>query len=545
MACSDEPSSGDRAVAPAAQTLSADIATAVRARIDDAEAAGERLTAAEQAEIRAFYEPTAFAPVWVDASGSPGSAAREALATLRAASDDGLDPATYHVDLLGRLEAELTAGVRTASASAEFDAALSASMLRFARHLHLGRIDPRSIGYRLKVRQEDHDFVAMLRTAIARGAVAEIGSALAPPILQYRNLRAALSRYRSLAADPNLPKVPPAPRSVHPGDEYASSAALARLLVAIGDLPPDQAAPPASARYEGAIVEGVKRFQTRHGLEPDGVIGRRTQAALDVPVAGRVRQIELALERLRWLPDLGDRRFAAINIPMFRLWVWDSIPPDGAPAFGMGVIVGRALDTETPVFVEDMRELIFKPYWNVPSSILREEILPILGRDPDYLEREQMEIVRGPGDDAIVVEPTADNIARLARGALRLRQRPGSRNALGLVKFVFPNEENVYMHGTPAQGLFARSRRDFSHGCVRVEDPVRFAEWALAGQADWNRDRILQAMDGADSFHVRLTRPVQVILFYTTAVVMPEDGAIHFAEDIYRHDARLDRALRR
>jgi murein L,D-transpeptidase YcbB/YkuD len=229
---------------------------------------------------------------------------------------------------------------------------------------------------------------------------------------------------------------------------------------------------------------------------------------------------------------------------MFRLWTWNTIPPDDTPAFGMSVIVGRALDTETPVFEHEMRELIFRPYWNVPPSILREEILPIIKRDPAYLERENMEIVRGPGDDAVAVDATRENIAGLERGALRLRQRPGPRNALGLVKFVFPNEENVYMHGTPAQALFERSRRDFSHGCVRVEDPVRLAEWALAEQPDWNRDRIIAAMDGPESFHVRLAQPIQVILFYTTAAVMPEDGTLHFAEDIYRHDARLDRALR-
>jgi murein L,D-transpeptidase YcbB/YkuD len=298
-------------------------------------------------------------------------------------------------------------------------------------------------------------------------------------------------------------------------------------------------------RYEGPIVEGVRRFQARHGLEPDGVIGKSTLAALGTPLAWRVRQIELSLERLRWLPDLRDQRFVAINVPMFRLWGWNSIPPSGAPSFTMGVIVGRALSTQTPVFVEQMREVIFRPYWNVPGSILRNEVLPAIERDPNYLQRQNMEIVRGQGDDADPVEATAENLTRLRQGALRVRQRPGPRNALGLIKFVFPNEENVYMHGTPAQELFARSRRDFSHGCVRVEDPVALAQWALEGVPDWDRDRMLSAMAGSQSIHVTLARPIQVILFYTTAAVMPEDGTIWFADDIYRHDARLDRALGR
>ena len=211
---------------------------------------------------------------------------------------------------------------------------------------------------------------------------------------------------------------------------------------------------------------------------------------------------------------------------MFRMWVWDGGSAWGSPALSLDVIVGRALSTQTPLFVEDMREIIFRPYWNIPPSILRNEILPKIDRDPDYLRRNDMEIV---GEDS--------------GGVPRIRQRPGPRNSLGLIKFVFPNQENVYMHGTPAQELFSRSRRDFSHGCVRVSDPVALAEWALADQPEWTRERILATTAGEQTIHVKLTTPIQVILFYTTAVVSPEDGTLRFADDIYRHDARLDRAL--
>jgi murein L,D-transpeptidase YcbB/YkuD len=258
-----------------------------------------------------------------------------------------------------------------------------------------------------------------------------------------------------------------------------------------------------------------------------------------------VRQVELALERLRWLPDFDDRRLIAVNIPMFRFWAWDRTPPNDAPAFAMKVIVGRALSTETPVFDEEMREVIFRPYWNVPRSILLKETLPLIERDPGYLGRQNMEIVRGDSDEAAAVEPTAANLELLRKGGLRVRQRPGPNNALGLIKFDFPNAESVYMHGTPAQSLFSQSRRDFSHGCVRVEDPVAFAEWLLRDRPEWTRDRIVAAMAGTRSFRVRLLKPVQVLLYYTTAAVMPEDGTMHFADDIYRHDIRLDRALAR
>jgi murein L,D-transpeptidase YcbB/YkuD len=383
----------------------------------------------------------------------------------------------------------------------------------------------------------------MLRAALGDRRVPHLAADLTPPLVLYRNLRDSLARYRALAADRAGDRFRVPERTLRPGDGRADLVQLVDLLVRLGDLPGPPAGPP-STTYDEPVVAAVRRFQHRHGLEADGIIGGATQAALRVPLADRVRQIELALERLRWLPHLDPERFLAVNIPMFHLWVWDAIPPNGAPSFGMNVIVGRSLHRQTPVFEEQMERIIFRPYWNVPASIVRGEILPALARDPAYLERHEMEIVAGPGDNARIVPPTPDNIARLRQGGLRVRQRPGPRNALGLVKFVFPNDENVYLHSTPAPQLFSRSRRDFSHGCVRVEDPVALAEWALKGEAGWNRERIVAAMNGSRPLSVTITRPIQVILFYITAVVMPIDGSIHFAEDIYGHDAKLDRALR-
>jgi murein L,D-transpeptidase YcbB/YkuD len=352
-----------------------------------------------------------------------------------------------------------------------------------------------------------------------------------------------LARYRELAADSSLLEVRLPESTLRPGDSFAGSPPLARLLTRLGDTAP-AATFPATSVYEEPLVSAVRRFQKRHGLGDDGVIGAATRAALRVRLSARVRQIELALERLRWLPHLDPQGFLAVNIPMFQLWAWESIPPNGAPAFGMNAIVGRSLDTRTPVFVAQMEHVVFRPYWNVPRSILRGEILPAIERDPGYLDRHDMEIVAGQSDDDTVVPPTADNLSKLRQGRFRVRQRPGPANSLGLVKFVFPNDENVYLHGTPARQLFGRARRDFSHGCVRVEDPVALAEWALRREPDWNRERILTTMTGTKTVHVKLSRPIQVFLFYVTAVVMPDDGLIHFAEDIYGHDAKLDRALR-
>jgi L,D-transpeptidase YcbB len=498
----------------------------------------------EQHQMQELYAGARYEPLWIETTGRVSRCADEALALLEAAADDGLEPEAYQTRYLDRLRTALLA-VPSPSAPelARYDVALSASTLRYLLHLHSGRVDPRTVGFRLGAPADRSDLAAMLRSAAKDNRVIEMAARLRPPFAQYDALRAMLSRYRLLALVPDSARgeLPPFPAVLRPGEPYSGLEALRQRLAALGDLP--AAAPGARTTYEGPLVEGVKRFQGRHGLTDDGILGKSTQAALRVPLAWRVRQIELALERLRWLPVIGPQRLIAINIPMFRLWGWDSGSSRLDPSFGVNVIVGRALRTRTPVFVEQMREVIFRPFWNVPPSIARHEIVPLVERDPDYLRRQQMEIVRGPGNDAHVVEATEENIALLKQGLLRVRQRPGPQNSLGLIKFVFPNADNVYMHGTPAQALFSRSRRDFSHGCVRVEDPVALAEWVLSERHDWDRDRILSAMAGTQTIRVPLSQPIPVVLFYTTAAVTPEDGTIHFAEDIYRHDAVLDRAL--
>jgi L,D-transpeptidase YcbB len=501
-----------------------------------------RLTLADRADLMTLYRVRGYSPLWIDVSGRPNRAAFDALMLLESAEDEGLDPADYGMPDLDSLAAALTQLPDPAN-RASFDVALSTSMLRFIRHLHGGRVDPSTVGFRSIRPSVQPDFATLLRASVDAGRLTEMVTMLKPAFAQYEALRSALIRYRHLAADADFELHSLDAIRARPGQPLMELEALRRRLAAFGDLPVNKQGSPTSGIYEGELVEGVKRFQIRHGLPADGVIGKATASALAVPVNWRVRQIELALERLRWLPQFGEDRLLAINIPMFRLFAWDIVAEENEPSVAMGVIVGRAVKTQTPVLLAEMGEVIFRPYWNVPRSIVRNEILPILAHDPGYLEREDMEILRSPGEDGQSVEPTPVNLAQLKRGALRLRQRPGPRNALGLVKFVFPNEADVYMHGTPAPQLFKESRRDLSHGCVRVEDPVGLAEWVLKDDPQWTRDRILSAMYGTQTFTVRLARPIQVLLFYTTATVMPEDGAIHFAEDIYGHDAALDKAI--
>jgi L,D-transpeptidase YcbB len=511
-------------VAPSAPSDQEDARRALEAAIAVADPAFGRLTASEQVAVKTLYgaAPTL---LWLDTQGHQTPDAHDAMGLLAGASTEGLDPEDYHASLLERAVRRLESQPEPSWADrARVDVQTSVSVLRYFRHLHLGRVDPRAMGFRLVVPVEGHDFPALLRTALLDHNVGVTAAALRPPLPQYASLRIMLARYRQLAADASLDLPAPSGLVIKPGAKYPDIDLLVRRLVAFGDLSDEATA--SVPFYEGAVVAGVKRFQVRHGLAADGNIGPATWAALRVPLTWRVRQIEFALERLRWLPDFTGERLVLINIPMFRLWGWDGGPPNGAPSIAMGVITGRALSTQTPIFAETMREVIFRPYWNVPDSILRHEILPKLAKNPSYLRDQNMDMLR-------------------EGGSMRVRQRPGPQNALGLVKFVFPNQENVYMHGTPAQELFARSRRDFSHGCVRLEQPVMLAEWVLADRPEWDREHIISAMNGTSSVSVPLTHPIQVVLFYTTAAVLPDDGWLHFAEDIYRHDRRLDEALSR
>ena len=495
------------------------------------------LSAAERRDLDAIYERAGGAPLWIGEDRRPTAQARVGLTLLTEATTQGLDPDAYGGAELATLAPFLDAS-SSATTAARFDTRMTAGVLRYFRHLHLGRVDPRTLGHQLTIPVEEHDFVEIVWTAIHGGGLSKAAAGMEPPLPQYQALKSALARYRSLAA--TGVRIPALEGTLRPGDPFEDVATLQRLLLTLGDMPAG-ASLASSGTYDDATRAAVVRFQQRHGLDPDGVIGPATRQELRVPISRRVRQIELALERLRWLPDFREGRLIAVNIPMFRLWAWDG-RPSADPALTMAVIVGRAMRTHTPVFVDEMEYLIFRPYWNVPASILRNESVPAIRRNPNYLARENLEIVRGQSDTGPVLAPTAENIAALGRGDVRLRQRPGPGNALGLVKFMFPNQNDVYMHDTPAPQLFARSRRDFSHGCIRVENPTALAEWVLGRNPGWAREQVVEAMNGANNRRVDLAEPIQVVIFYTTVAVLA-DGTVHFAPDVYGHDARLDKVL--
>ena len=287
----------------------------------------------------------------------------------------------------------------------------------------------------------------------------------------------------------------PAQLKLKPGQQNPAVPVLARRLAVTGDYT-GTAERSRTTTYGAELQEAVKRFQRRHGLEPDGVISAATVAQLNVPVAQRIQQIALNLERWRWLPaDLGERHIL-VNIPEFRLEVWDH----GQVPLSMRVVVGKK-DTPTPIFNDQMTHLVFAPYWNVPSDIVKKETVPHALRDPAFLERTNMEVLDKSGN---VVDPASIDMEHA--GAYRFRQRPGASNSLGLVKFMFPNQFNVYLHDTPADSLFARATRSFSHGCVRLEQPDKLAQYVLGDQPSWTPERIDQAMHGGQETTVKLSR---------------------------------------
>ncbi len=469
---------------------------------------------------------------------------RTVLDTLSRASSFGLHADDYGANRLVAQFQALDSG-RDASLDGwpSFDVALSRAVLMFLNDLHFGRIDPRAAGFDLPARPDRLDGAVLLDRLAAASDTTALLASVEPRYLHYRLLRAALARYRVLAVDRGLTALPPLPATrVRPGERYAGAPALRRLLAAVGDLP-HEAALRGDAVLDPALSAAIKRAQFRHGLRPDGVLGRDTFAAVTVPLARRVRQIELTLERWRWVPPMRPPT-VIVNIPQFRLFYFREGEDREEGMLRMNVIVGRQYSyTRTPVFAADMNAIIFRPYWDVPPNITRRELLPRLRVEPSYLDSQNMELVPARGSSPTPVPVTTEAIQALADGRLRARQRPGADNALGLIKFVLPNSYDVYLHSTPAQQLFNQPRRAFSHGCIRVSDPVTLAEEVLRGTpGEWSAEKILDAMHGEFTLRVPLAHPVQVLILYGTAIAS-EDGAVHFFADLYGYDRRLEGLL--
>jgi murein L,D-transpeptidase YcbB/YkuD len=491
--------------------------------------------------LQELYFERSYAPLWFS-NGRLTPAGRALIGQLQEAERRGLLVADYDGSQLDELAPGLDFKPELATEIlARLDVALSVNAARIASDLHHGRIDPGQVGYVLDIERSDLDFAA---TVAALAAAADVDTALddlEPRFRHYKLLKTALARHRSLARRPQLNQLPPLPRrGVRAGETYAGAPALRRLLAILGDLPQSSmGADPESRNLDPGLVAALVRFQARHGLDVDGILGARTFRALTTPVEERVRQIELSLERIRWLPAKLESPPIIVNIPQFKLFAFRTTRDFAEDILQMDVIVGSTFNgRHTPVFAADMRHVVLNPYWDVPRSILVKEMLPAIRADSGWLSRNGYELVSEAGDDASPHPPGAGSVQLLAEGKLRVRQRPGPENELGQMKFIFPNRHNVYMHDTPARELFARSSRAFSHGCIRVSDPIALLAHVLREDRERSGDRLAKALSGSTPVVVQLPRPVRVYIVYGTALAT-EAGQTLFFDDIYDQDARL------
>lgn len=478
--------------------------------------------------------------LWFDGS-KPLPSVEGAVLAVSTAREFGLDPTDYDATALQVQWAAIKGGRATRVERAHFDLALSVAGARMVRAVYIGRVDPALLRWKYDGERKKIDPVALLQDARAGRGLGDVLRSLEPKVPHYVRARASLATYRTLAEagePPPVPALPPGKKKLVPGQAWSGAPQLVARLRAVGDLVAD--VHETHTHYTGGIVDAVKRFQTRHGLEADGVIGASTLRAINVPLADRVRQIELAMERMRWLPQLSDAPNIFVNVANFRLWAND--PRSKDEPLRMNVVVGQSLDHQTPLFVERLEYIIFRPFWNPPRRILIDEILPRARKDAGYMDRNQYEIVASGADNAPSLPASPENLDKVQQGRLTLRQRPGPSNSLGLAKFIFPNDEDVYMHGTPSRGGFAKARRDLSHGCVRLEDPAALATWILRDYPGWSRERIDAAMKGDKPVRATLAEPMTVVLFYDT-VHVSRQGVVYFMSDIYGHDKVLGAAL--
>jgi murein L,D-transpeptidase YcbB/YkuD len=484
-----------------------------------------------------FYQPLNWQFAWTR-NGRVTPQARAVITLFEHADGKGINAADYDGS---RWDARLRSVERRGVTDIElgrFDVAVSISLMRYISDLHIGRINPRNLRFDLDIESKKYYLPKLLTDIKDSPDPGAILAQVEPPYPEYRRLQAALGKYRRIAAEAASEAPLPEKTTVNAGEAYAQAPLLARMLQRVGDLPANARIDTKHLVYDGAVVEAVKKFQARHGLEPTGTLGPKTLHQLN-PLGFRVRQIQWALERWRWAPMQFDTPPIIVNIPEFVLHGWDDA---AKPAIEMRVVVGRAYNHQTPVFAAEMKYLVLRPFWNVPPSIQTKELVPKASKSATYLARNGYELVTPDGEIVDAGSVDEATLAKLRSGELQIRQKPGPNNALGLVKFMFPNQNNIYLHSTPSQELFARSRRDFSHGCIRVEYPVKLAAWVLRDQPDWTPERIAKAMKGGEPTQVNLKKAIPIMLIYTTASV-DQNGQVRFFDDIYGHDMTLENAL--
>ncbi|MCL2660022.1 MAG: L,D-transpeptidase family protein [Acidobacteriaceae bacterium] len=497
-----------------------------------------------QPQVQAFYAARNYEAAWTD-DGKPTAAALGFVQAFTDAAKQGLNPEDY--DSTRWADREKALDQKNDEVIAQFDVAMTVAVMRYISDLHMGRVNPQHFNFDINVAEKRYDLAGFVAsTAIQATDVPKLVASVEPDSEPYRRLERALPQYLELARQQEQSAEPPlkaVPVRVKIGDHYAEAEQLRKRLELEGDLTRLEGDAVQKKIFDKTLSGGVRSYQRRHGLAEDGRLGPETIKSLNVPFRARVEQINNSLERWRWLPEPYLNPRLMVNLPEFAL---RGYAPDRTLDFTMKVVVGKVKgDHKTPVFANMMTHVIFRPYWNVPTSIIKKELVPHMTADPAYLDKHNYEVLDNRGK--VLTEYTVKNVSR---GGALVRMKPGPENSLGLVKFIFPNQYEIYLHSTPEVGLFNRTRRDFSHGCVRVQKAEDLAVWLLQGikdpeakGADWGRQQVRDAMNtGKDNRQVNLKTPIPVVIFYATAEAEP-DGQIHFFDDIYGYDEDLEKVL--
>lgn len=478
-------------------------------------------------QIFTFYEDRDFKPVWTRDTGVKGKG-KALLRALQHAREHGLNPEFYNT-------AEIAERINTANPEelGELDILMSLAFASFATDLSKGRLEPKKVNRGIYVKPFSAGAVTLIDGAEAADNLEPYINQLASKSPRYHRLKKALAKYREMAAHGEWPKVPKG-KALKEGMDDPRVPILKKRLLASGDLKSNEN--PDSTTYDAALVGAVKAFQQRHGAGDDGVVGPATLKALNVPLSYRIKQMVINLERRRWMKDDLGKRYVFVNLADQILKVVDTLPNREKTIHVARIVVGKTYH-KTPIFSDQMEYLVINPYWNVPPSIANKEYLPKLRRDPGYLKRQNIRILSSGGE----INPYSVNWNAISRMPYRLRQDTGGKNALGRIKFIFPNQFNVYIHDTPSKSLFNRDTRYFSHGCVRVQHPVNLAATLLKPQG-WSEGRIRKQIASKQRRIVRLKTKIPVHITYLTAWVN-KDGQINFRRDVYNRDKNLINAL--
>ncbi|MCG3205686.1 MAG: hypothetical protein KCHDKBKB_02408 [Elusimicrobia bacterium] len=486
--------------------------------------------------LKKFYEARAFEPAWF-AQGHFIPEVSDLLNALKQADREGLHPEDYH---LNSLQTQLDQLESTPESLLEKDQmhlelTLTDAFLSYGSDLLSGRTNPFDVDDDWFAGRRTGDLPVTLEKAIQSREVRKTLESLLPVHPVYQRMRVALARYRQMEKNGGWPILPAGP-SIQKGDRDKRLSTLRRRLSYEGDL---NQKPHAKPVFDSALERGLKKFQARVGLAPDGILGKDTLKALNVPVTERVQQIRLNMERCRWLPgDLGERHIF-VNVPSFTLHLVDN----SRDTLSMKVVVGRKM-RQTPVFSSKMTHIVFNPPWSVPVNVARTDILEHIQEEPDYLTRHKFEVFDGYEENAAPLDPVTVDWTTVTSTNLRykFRQKSGPLNALGRIKFLLPNRFDVYLHDTPSRSLFSKTVRDFSSGCIRVEKPVELAEVLLNDENRWSKEKIEAAINESTEQIIPLPEPVPVHLMYWTAWVDERDN-VQFREDIYGRDVALVHAL--